>query len=88
MNRVTEVLQGLANELRDFKSEASEKYIKTEEFEELLENVLRKIAEERNEDKRRLLRSFLVEEIEHPENLMTNRSPFSDCSTMSHQSTS
>ena len=66
LNRVNEVLQGLAEDLRDFKSEASETYVRTEEFEELLENVLRKAAEERNEQKRRLLRTFLVEAIERP----------------------
>ena len=66
INRVNEVLEGLANDLREFKSTASESYVKTDEFEELLENVLRKAAEERNEQKRRLLRTFLVEEIEHP----------------------
>jgi hypothetical protein len=66
LNRVNEVLEGLANDLRGFKSEVSERYVKTEEFEELLENVLRKAAEERNEQKRRLLGTFLVEAIKHP----------------------
>ena len=66
MNRVNELLEGLANDLRDFKSEASEKYVKTDEFEELLENVLLKAAEERTEEKRRQLRTFLVNQIEHP----------------------
>ena len=66
LNRVNEVLEGLADDLRGFKSEVSEKYVKTEEFEELLENVLRTAAEERNEQKRRLLGTFLVEAIKHP----------------------
>ena len=64
--RVNEVLDGLAADLRDFKSQVSEDYVKTDEFEELLENTLRKAAEERNEQKRRLLRQFLVEQIQHP----------------------
>jgi hypothetical protein len=66
MARVNEVLEGLAANLRDFKSEVSENYVKTEDFEELLENVLRKAAEERNAEKRRQLRAFLVNQIKHP----------------------
>jgi hypothetical protein len=66
INRVKEMLEGLASDLKDFKTEVSGQYVKTEEFEELLENVLRKAAEERNEQKRRLLRTFLAEAIQHP----------------------
>jgi hypothetical protein len=66
IGRVEELLQCLGEDLRDFRSEVSERYIKTDEFEELLENVLRKAAEERNEQKRRLLRAFLVAVIQHP----------------------
>jgi hypothetical protein len=66
LDRVNEVLQGLADELRDVKSAASEKYVKTDEFEELLEKVLRKAADERSEQRRQLLKSFLVGAIVHP----------------------
>jgi hypothetical protein len=66
IDRVNELLEGLASDLRDFESEASQRYVKTDEFEELLEKVLRKAAEERNEQKRRMLRTFLVEAVEHP----------------------
>jgi len=65
-NRVREVLQGLATDLQDFKSQVSEEYVKTEEFEELLEKTLRIVAEERNEEKRRIFRTFLTEAVKSP----------------------
>jgi len=52
--------------LKDFKSEASEQYVKTEDFEELLENALRKASEERYEEKRRIFANFLIGAIESP----------------------
>lgn len=64
--RVSEALHGLAEDLRNFKSEVSEKYVKTEDFEELLEETLRRIATERAEEKRRVYRQFLVESIKNP----------------------
>jgi len=69
LDRVNEVLQGLADELRDFKSEVSEQskqYVRSDEFEEILEKVLRQSAEERNEQRRQLLRQFLMGAIVHP----------------------
>lgn len=64
--RVKEVLFGLAEDLRNFKSEASEGYVKTEDFEELLERTLRQAADERNEEKRRIYRAFLMNAIKSP----------------------
>jgi len=66
LSRVREVLQGLASELSDFKSTLSEEYVKTEEFEELLEQTLKPVAEERTEEKRRIYRAFLIDAIESP----------------------
>ena len=63
LGRIREVLEGVAEDLRNFKSETSEKYVKTEEFQELLENVLRRAADERNEEKRRLYRAFLTHSV-------------------------
>jgi hypothetical protein len=60
LERINEVLRGVTEELRDFKSEASETYVKTEEFEELLESTLVQSARERSEEKRQMLRSYLV----------------------------
>jgi hypothetical protein len=66
LGRVREVLEGVARELKDFKSEASEAYVKTEDFEELLERTLRQAAEERSEEKRRVYKNFLAGAIESP----------------------
>lgn len=64
--RVREVLGGLVADLEDFKSAISEEYVKTEEFEELLEQTLRRATEERNEEKRKIYRTFLLNAIESP----------------------
>lgn len=66
LSRVREVLVGLIDDLQGFKSEVSETYVKTEEFEELLERTLRQAAEERNEEKRCIYRRFLVGAIKSP----------------------
>ncbi len=65
-DRVREVLEGLAESLKDFKSEASEAYVKKEEFHELLEKTLKLAAEERNEQKRNMFREFLVQAVTTP----------------------
>lgn len=64
--RVREVLLGLDQDLRDFKSEVSENYVRTEDFAELAEKVLRQAANERSEEKRRILKEFLVGAIKSP----------------------
>lgn len=66
ISRVQEILEGIAHDLGNFKSEVSERYVKTDEFEELLEKTLRKAAEERDEAKRRIYRSFIVEAVKSP----------------------
>ncbi|MCX6830138.1 MAG: hypothetical protein NT002_12810 [candidate division Zixibacteria bacterium] len=64
--RIREFLLGLASDLKEFKSTVTEEYVKTDEFEELLETTLHKVAEERNEQKRQIFRSFLEEAIKSP----------------------
>jgi len=66
MNRVKEMLDGLASDLGDFRSEVSEEYVRTDEFQELLERILRTAAEERNEEKRRIYRAYLARTIRNP----------------------
>jgi hypothetical protein len=66
ISRVSEVLRGIAGDLRDFKSEVSEEYVKTEDFEELLEETLSRVTRERNEEKRRIYKDFLVDAIKSP----------------------
>lgn len=65
-SRVREVLEGLASDLAELHSEKSEKYVNTEDFEELLEQTLKRASEERSEEKRRIYRAFLTNAIESP----------------------
>lgn len=65
MARVNEVLWGLANEIRHL-SEESENYVKSEDFQELLEETLRRVHRERSEEKRRTYRDFLVGAVQSP----------------------
>jgi len=66
LGRVREVLKSLSNDLSEFKSEVSENYVKTEEFEDLLEQTLKRVGEERNQEKRHLYKEFLTDAIESP----------------------
>lgn len=66
MERVGEVLSGLAQDLKDFRSEASETYVRSDQFQDLLERTLRQAADERNDEKRRIYRLFLKRAIESP----------------------
>ena len=67
IGRVRDVVNGLVADLRDFKSEASERYVRTEEFEDLLDAALRRAAEERNEQRRKLFQRFIVNSIRQQE---------------------
>ncbi|MBA7522048.1 hypothetical protein ES705_14160 [subsurface metagenome] len=64
--RIREVLEGLVEDLKEFKSKVSEEYVKTEDFEDLLEQTLKRAAEERIDEKRRIYRKFLIDAIEFP----------------------
>ena len=66
IQRVNELLHEFSEDLRNFKSEISEEYVKNEDFEDLLEQTLRRTSEERNEEKRRILKTFLVEAVKSP----------------------
>jgi hypothetical protein len=67
MGRVKEMLDGLASDLQSLRSEVSERYVRTDEFQELLERTLRAVADERSEEKRRIYRAFLAGTIRTPE---------------------
>jgi hypothetical protein len=73
LERIRDVLEGLTTDLENFKSDVSENYVKTEEFEELLEQTLKRAAEERNDNKRRMYRAFLTETIACPGNNYDNQ---------------
>jgi hypothetical protein len=64
--RIEIIIQSLAEDLRDFKSQASEDYVRTDEFQELFENTMQRVAEERNEDKRKIYGAFIREAIKSP----------------------
>lgn len=66
IDRVKEVVNGIVTDLREFRSEASERYVQTDEFQELLEAALLCASEERNEEKRKVYRDFVVNAIRRP----------------------
>jgi len=58
--RVREVLRGLVGDLERDKGRVREEYIRSDEFADLLDQTLRRVATERNEEKRRLYRGVLL----------------------------
>lgn len=66
LDRVREVIGSLGARLEGLESEASKEYVRTEDFEELLEKTLRQAAEERSEEKRRIYALFLAGAVESP----------------------
>jgi hypothetical protein len=58
--RVREVISGLALRLANLQSTLADEYVRGDEFEDLLDQTLRRVANERHESKRRLYREFLV----------------------------
>lgn len=65
-NRVQEALDELGRRLAGFESEVSKDYVRTEDFEELLEQALRRVADERNPEVRRLYVGFIERAIVEP----------------------
>lgn len=66
LNRVRELLDGLANRLSGFESDVAKEYVRTEDFEDLLEQTLRRAADERNADVRNLYLRFIHRAIAEP----------------------
>lgn len=66
ISRVHKILEDIVSNLKEFKSEASESYVETEEFEELLTQSLNRVANERSEEKRALYCDFLTDAIKFP----------------------
>jgi hypothetical protein len=58
--RVADELKKLADDMRRVESDIAKQYVKTEEFEDLLEITMQNIAIERSEEKRKLYRAFLA----------------------------
>ena len=65
--RIIDFLNDLAKDLSNFKTEVNNEYIQTDDFEELFENTLLKVAEERNEKKRIFYKSFLINSMKFPQ---------------------
>ena len=64
--RIREVLVGLARDLSDFDQQVFEEYVRSEDFEDLLDETLRRVAHERYEEKHRIYQRFLVIDIKEP----------------------
>lgn len=65
-NRVAELLEGLRDDLAGLRSEVMDDYVKTGDFEDLLEQTLRRAAEERSNEVRALYRRFLYSAMTEP----------------------
>lgn len=65
-NRVVGMLKGLSDSLAEMRSEVDEDYVRTEDFEDLLEQTLRKVADERSDEVRELYRKFLLHAMAAP----------------------
>lgn len=59
--RLREVLVGVTEDIKALGARARDDYVRSEEFEDLLDQTLRRAASERHEEKRRIFRRFLVE---------------------------
>lgn len=66
MDRVREALTDLTAELEGFETQASTDYVRTEDFEDLLERTLRQVADERTREKRHIYALFLAGAIKTP----------------------
>jgi SHS2 domain-containing protein len=64
--RIQTALNNLVKDFKKYKTEEMEAYVQTDEFEELIENTLKRLWNERNAKKRRLYRAFLIGSIKAP----------------------
>ena len=64
--RLRDVLTGVVEKISALGTRVQDDYIRSEEFEDLLDQTLRRVANERHESKRRLYREFLVSAISSP----------------------
>jgi hypothetical protein len=62
--RTRDVLVDLANQVGDLSAD-QEEYVRSEDFEDLLIETMRRVAAERSEDKRRVYRQILTSAIQH-----------------------
>jgi len=67
MKRINEVLLDMAEGIKGLESEIPKNYVKTGEFQELLEKTLQQVSNERNNEKRRAYATFLANDIKNSE---------------------
>lgn len=60
-HRLREVLTGIVDDIKALSAKIQEQYVRSDEFEDLLDHTLRRVANERHEEKRRLYREFLLD---------------------------
>jgi hypothetical protein len=64
--RLREVLTGIVDDIKALGVRVHEEYVRSDEFEDLLDQTLRRVATERYEEKRRVFRAFLLGAITTP----------------------
>jgi hypothetical protein len=64
--RVREVIYKTLDMVKENQSEASRNYVKTDDFQDLWERTLRRVSDERNEEKRLRYARFLARDIDEP----------------------
>lgn len=75
-HRVAEELKALATALARVESDAAKQYVRTEEFEDLLDLTMRKLADERDERKRKMYRTFLVNTVANSQEPWNEKTKF------------
>jgi hypothetical protein len=65
MDRVAEVIQGIGGQVTELSTESAG-YVRSEDFEDLLSEALPRVHRERNADKRRIYRDFLIDAVQSP----------------------
>jgi len=64
--RLEELFEAMADDLDGLSDKVSTDYLKTEDFADLLDETLRRVANERSQEKRRIYKNILVDAIAHP----------------------
>ena len=67
MSRVNDCLKVLASRVESIRDTVAEDFVRTEDFEDLLEQTLRRVADERIAEKRELFAVFLLNSIGKPD---------------------
>jgi hypothetical protein len=66
MRRIGDVIARVSAEVKELRTEAQKTYVRSEDFEELLEQTLRAAADEKSEEKRQIYGDFLAGAVNSP----------------------